>query len=103
MKMADLGDRERVRGAKHPAEAKKLGASLPARPDWDQVKDEMMWDGARMKFQQNPILRDMLLATENAELVHFAPWGDSYWGVDRNMNGQNKHGKILMIVRKELR
>lgn len=85
-----------------PNKAKRLGRRAKLRPDWEQVKDQVMYDVVRAKFEQNSVLRLPLLATGTAELVEGNWWKDTYWGVCNGV-GQNKLGKILMRVREELR
>lgn len=96
-------DRKRVKFASSAAVAKRIAASVQARPDWEDVKQDVMLRAIRAKFQQHPDLRERLLATENRELIHYAPWGDTYWGVDKDMKGLNVQGKLTMQVREELR
>jgi hypothetical protein len=55
-----------------------------------------------MKFEQNPDIAEMLMATEGFELVEYAPWGDTFWGVGKDHEGKNNLGKILMKIRGEL-
>jgi predicted NAD-dependent protein-ADP-ribosyltransferase YbiA (DUF1768 family) len=53
----------------------------------------------RQKFQ-NPELREKLLCTGKLELIEGNYWGDTYWGVCRGV-GENRLGKLLMLVREE--
>jgi len=85
----------------NPSEAKRLGRSVILRPDWEQIKDQVMYDVVKAKFSIKH-LKEMLLATGNEELIEGNLWNDTYWGVC-NGKGQNKLGKILMRVREELR
>lgn len=94
-------DHDLVATAKTPAQTKKLGRKIKVRPDWDQVKDQVMLDVVRLKFKI-PELRDALLETGNAILIEGNTWGDTYWGVCGGV-GQNKLGRILMQVREEIR
>ena len=58
----------------------------------------------RAKFTPGSKLAEWLLATGEAELSEGNTWGDEYWGVNlRTGKGLNKLGKILMMVREELR
>ena len=82
--------------------AKKYGRKVKLRPDWEDVKLVVMYDIVLAKFTQNPSLKEMLIATGNAELVEGNTWGDRYWGVC-NGTGSNYLGKILMAVREQLR
>lgn len=88
---------------KSPAEVKKYSKTMQKVDDWHEMKDHIMLYVSRLKFTQNDDLREMLLMTDGFELVHFAPWGDKYWGVGKDMQGENKQGKILMQVREELK
>ena len=40
---------------------------------WDATKEQVMFDAQFAKFSQNPMLREILLATRQAELWHGAP------------------------------
>lgn len=101
MKFSDPSAREVVRNAKTPGEAKKLGKSAQLPPDWETKKVGIMRELVTKKFD-NPFLRELLLATADAELVEGNWWGDRFWGVCKG-SGQNWLGKILMEVRDELR
>jgi len=81
-------------------EAKKLGRKLDLRNDWEQVKDKIMEDIVRAKFNDS-YMKQFLLSTGNEELIEGNWWNDTYWGVC-NGKGQNKLGKILMKIREEL-
>lgn len=94
----------RIKVAKTPAEAKKLGRKVPLCTDWEQVKDNVMLEACRAKFRQHDRIRVKLLATGDAELIEDSPT-DTYWGTGtkRKVEGKNMLGKILMQVRQELR
>ena len=82
-------------------QAKRAGGKLVLRPDWDNVtKVECMELCLRAKFM-NPELAKKLIHTESAQLVEGNTWGDTYWGIFRNM-GKNMLGKLLMEVRGDL-
>ena len=83
-------------------EAKKLGRKIALRKDWEQIKDSIMFQIVRAKFHQHGDLYRKLIATGEEELVEGNWWNDTYWG-QCNGVGKNKLGKILMIVREELR
>ena len=84
-----------------PRKARDLGQICKMRKDWDQVKDQVMYECVMAKFLQNKELRQELLATGDEKLVEDSPV-DSYWGCGKDGRGQNKLGQILMRVRKEL-
>ena len=86
----------------NPSEAKRLGRSVTLRPDWEEVKLDVMYQVCMAKFTQNPRLAEKLIATGDAELVDGNTWGDRIWGVCDGV-GENNLGKILMQVRDRLR
>lgn len=85
-----------------PTTAKRMGRKCQLRADWEQIKDEIMYNIVKAKFSQNKALKEKLIATGNATLIEGNWWKDTYWGVC-NGKGQNKLGKILMRVREELK
>ncbi len=85
-----------------PSRAKYLGRHIQLRSDWEEVKDQVMYQIVFNKFSLNDDLKEKLLATGDAELIEGNTWNDIYWGIC-NGRGQNKLGKILMEVRRELR
>lgn len=86
-----------------PDEAKRKGRHVQLRPDWEKVKDQVMYEIVKAKFAANADLKQKLLATGDAELVEGNTWHDTYWGYDiKQKRGHNKLGKILMQVRAEL-
>jgi hypothetical protein len=101
-------DREKIRGLSTPGLARKLGRKLTKRPDWPEVKVEIMRDLVLQKFRGHPDLQKLLLATGEAELVEGNTWHDNFWGNCRcsrcrTSPGQNWLGRLLMNVREGLR
>lgn len=86
----------------HPREAKKLGRRVKLRKDWNDVKDNYMYEICKAKFTQHEDLARKLLETGDEELVEGNAWNDTYWGVC-NGRGKNQLGKTLMRIREELR
>lgn len=83
--------------------AKKFGKTcVNLRPDWETVKDDIMYDIVLSKFTHNPELKELLIKTGDAYLEETNTWHDTYWGV-YNGKGLNKLGKILMRVRDVLK
>lgn len=72
------------------------------RPDWDDVKVDIMREILRAKVQQHEYVRRKLLATGERELVENS-WRDPFWGWGPNKNGLNILGKLWMEIRSELR
>lgn len=97
-----LNDEERanIQQMWTPGQAKKAGQKVTLRDDWESVKVDVMADLIRQKFNAEP-LRSKLLATGDAKLVEGNWWNDTFWGVCKG-KGENKLGKILMMVRQEL-
>jgi len=106
-KAASLRDRKRIMAAGSPGEAKRLGRQVLLRPDWEQVKLGVMWSLLQRKFK-DPVLRNQLLATGDAELVEGNWWHDSYWGNCSCVTcawqppGLNWLGRLLMLLRSQL-
>jgi hypothetical protein len=103
-KFADPQLRNKIRQAAKPVIAKNLADHNKAaiRPDWDAVKDEIMYRAVRRKFELHAPLRELLLATGNEDIAESAP-NDYYWGVGREGTGQNRLGRIIERIRAELR
>ena len=95
---------ERIRTTRSPMIASRLGRSRkqPIRPDWNDVKDDIMRRAVYAKFAANPDIRDVLLSTGDAELIERAT-SDYYWGCGTDGTGLNMLGRVLMEVREELR
>ena len=103
-KFTDPQLRKAIRQAGKPPIAKSLadGNRALIRPDWDAVKDAVMYRAVRRKFETHSELKAMLLATGDQEIIETAPH-DTYWGVGRDGTGQNKLGLIIARIRAELR
>lgn len=93
-------ERERLRQLTTPGAAKRASRRLTLRPDWDQVKLQVMKQLVWQKFT-DPALRDRLLQTHPCPLIEENNWGDRFWGVCGRV-GKNHLGRILMEVRAEL-
>jgi ribA/ribD-fused uncharacterized protein len=87
------------------SQARRWGQKLRLRPDWEEVKLQVMRDLLKAKFSL-PHLRAKLLATGEMELIEGNYWHDTYWGVcqcEQCGGGANHLGKLLMELRQELR
>jgi ribA/ribD-fused uncharacterized protein len=71
------------------------------RPDWDEVKADVMREVLRAKVAQHEYVRRKLLATGDRELIEDS-WRDDVWGWGPNRDGQNLLGKLWMEIRAEL-
>lgn len=83
-------------------EAKRLGRKVTLRPDWNDVRIDIMHNIVLAKFRQNTDLYEQLIATGDCELIEGNYWGDRFWGVCSG-TGENHLGQILMQVREELK
>jgi N-glycosidase YbiA len=118
-KSDNWGYRQAIRGSATPGEAKRLAARPEARgratkhswfrangklprPDWDDVKLDIMRKADWAKFSQHADLAQLLLATAAAALIEDSP-SDAFWGTGRNGEGSNWAGRVLMEVRDRLR
>lgn len=97
-KTLDLEYRAMIRKAITPSKAKQLGQVVPIRENWELIKLPVMRNLVAQKFT-DPKLRLWLQQTAPAILEEGNWWGDTYWGVDQQGNGQNWLGKILMEIR----
>jgi ribA/ribD-fused uncharacterized protein len=94
---------EKIRLCSTAAQAKKLGRIRDESflSNWDSVKEEILFQGLKAKFEQNTLLQTLLLKTGSEELIEQSPW-DSYWGSGRTGKGKNRMGHLLMKLRSEL-
>ena len=87
-----------------PKSAKRKGRKENLRTDWEEVKVDIMKRICIAKFEQNPDLKEKLLATGNKTLIEGTWWKDTFWGIDlKTGQGQNHLGQILMEIRDEFR
>lgn len=95
---------DQIRAVKTPKDAAKMGRDRkrPLRPDWEQVKDDIMRKAVLRKFETHAEIRDILLSTNDQLIVENAP-GDYYWGCGKDGSGKNMLGQILMELRDILR
>ena len=100
-----------IMNATTPFEYKKLGRKVKGfdATIWDEKKLDIVVEGNKAKFSQNPNLEEFLLATGDAILVEASPF-DKIWGIgmDRetalngsveDWGGENLLGCALMEVR----
>ena len=85
-----------------PGDAKRLGQNVDLVTDWNDKKLGIMYDLNKLKYTTHQELRGKLILTGDRDLEETNSWGDTYWGVYKNV-GHNKLGLILMRIRKELR
>jgi len=95
---------EEIRLTKSPMIAVRMGRDRkkPPRPDWEEVKDDIMREAVLAKFSQHPDLQQILFSTNDAILIEHTK-DDRYWGDGGDGRGKNLLGKILMEVREKLK
>lgn len=93
--------KERIRAAPTPSNAKVWGRKATMRRTWEDEKVGVMCELLERKFSI-PEFRDKLLATGDEELIEGNWWGDTFWGVCEG-RGLNWLGVILMTIRKGMR
>lgn len=95
---------EEIRLAKTPKDAARMGRDRkrPLRPDWEEVKDDIMRKAVLRKFETHADIREILLSTGDELIVENSPI-DYYWGCGADGSGKNMLGQILVEVRQILR
>lgn len=107
-KATNITDLNLVRDAKTCAQCKKVGRNIICREQWGNIKLPIMQHLVCQKFYHNKELQELLLATEDAQLIEGNYWHDVYWGECtcgryECQVGSNYLGKLLMSVRTVLR
>lgn len=76
---------------------------LKIRPDWDNVRVDVMKKALKYKFK-NADLEELLLETDDKQLIENSP-NDLFWGNGYRSggNGQNMLGKLLMELRESIK
>lgn len=104
-KVKDVSEKIRLSEITKPSEVRKEGRKVKLIPDWDNKRNQYMYEVLVCKFGQNPELLKRLLATGDKYLEETNDWGDEYWGVTLSRRGertgQNNLGQILMTIREE--
>ena len=103
----------KIMTATDPGDIKKYGRLIRDFNEhtWNQHKFDIVTNGNRLKFGQNPTLMERLLQTGSKILVEASPY-DKVWGIGLSKEdavktpankwpGQNLLGKALMVVREE--
>jgi ribA/ribD-fused uncharacterized protein len=104
-KFDDKNYQDTIRKASSPMKAAELGRSRKVKivRNWDNTKDNVMYDALKAKFTQHAELKELLLSTGDAVLIEHTE-NDDYWGDGgKNGNGLNRLGKLLIRLREELK
>ncbi|MEU5536674.1 NADAR family protein [Streptomyces sp. NPDC020362] len=100
---ADEADRDRIRNAPTAREARELAGPAERRADWPDVRLAVMAGLLRAKFAQHPGLAEVLLATGDATISYTGSSDSPYWTDGWDERGRNWVGRLLELVRSELR
>ena len=100
-----------IMGTNDPKKIKQYGRLVKNfDPDvWDEHKFELVVDGNRLKFEQNPEIMAVLKKTKKKIIVEASPY-DKIWGIgltaadavkipENKWPGENLLGKALQVVR----
>jgi ribA/ribD-fused uncharacterized protein len=85
----------------NPMISKRLGNSCNVRNDWDEIKYDIMYNILYTKYLQNKDIRLKLINTGLRPII-LKTRSDSYWGLNMDLEGDNKLGIILNKIRKKL-
>jgi len=103
-KYTDEAIREKIRSARSSYDAFRIGRehSDAYRPDWSDIKVDVMREIVQAKLDQHPHIKEKLIETGEKEIIEDSPV-DSFWGWGPNKDGQNKLGNIWMELRTEIK
>lgn len=99
--MNDLETAELIMKEKNPRKQKKLGRQVKNYNEslWDNVRYNIVKEGLRQKFIQNPRLKEYLMSFRDHEIVEASPY-DSIWGIgfseEDALGNVDKWGKNLL-------
>ena len=96
---------EEIRKSLSPDEARNIAhKNKKFRPsNWSDIKYNKMEDVLRLKVNQNPRVKEVLLNTNNLIIAECCIDEDTDWGIDNNNQGNNHLGNIWMKIREELK
>jgi|SRR3989344_6148102 len=94
---------EKIKNARSAHDSKKLVEANQGkkRPDWKDIKLQVMEEIVRAKLSQHAYIQKKLLQTGSREIIEDSP-KDAFWGWGPNKDGNNHLGKIWMKLREEL-
>lgn len=76
-KCLDNEEKLKILEAPTPGKAKRIGKKIVMRPDWDNIKIDVMKDLLVLKFS-DPELKEKLKATGEEELIEGNNWNDTF-------------------------
>lgn len=104
---------QQILNEKSPAKIKALGRQIKNYNEqiWNQIRYQVMVNGLKLKFGQNPTIANKLIQT-NPKMLYEASPNDNIWGIgfdaetaitkDKLLFGTNLLGHALVQVRTEL-
>jgi ribA/ribD-fused uncharacterized protein len=103
-KFEDENIREKIRTAKSPMMAAKIGRDSKSkiRDGWDSLRVSIMRKAVLEKFSQNTLIGERLIATGDATLIEHTS-RDPFWADGGDGSGRNMLGIILMEVREKIK
>ena len=109
----DFDSAEKIMNEEHPRRQKALGKLVKNfnKKTWDDLCYDIVKDGLREKFKQNPDMKEYLISCKDTIIVEASPedriWGIGYgeWEALENIDdwGQNLLGKICTELANELK
>lgn len=72
------------------------------RPDWEEIKLDVMRRALYAKFTQHTDLSELLVSTGSSQIMEDSP-RDNYWGIGEDGTGSNWLGRLLMELRDQLK
>lgn len=87
-----------------PKDAANTGRdrSRPIKANWEAIKADVMLHTVKLKFDQHPDLKELLLGTGEKAIFEDSPI-DWVWGIGSDRTGENYLGRLLMILRDHYR
>lgn len=102
-KLTDENKIKEIINSNDPSIAKYLGRRYKLRKDWEEIKEEIMYELLKKKFNVSNEFRNTLLSVPDDDyIVEMNRHCDKEWGVcSKTFHGNNKLGKLLMKLKDE--
>lgn len=89
---------KKLQNSLDPVFAKKLSKQINVRKDWSEVCYNIIYRIIKLKFEQHPYLKDVLINTKLCPLIQETS-DDDYWDMGDAVKGKNLIGDILTKLR----